>query len=557
MLMASAACTNVPVSATIAPTSSPSPSLSPPNGLIDIGGGRHLEMYCRGSGQPAVILEAGLGNTADVWNAISTSVDAFTTVCAYNRAGLGASDPRPQPHGAEAAADDLHALLVASGIGPPYVLVGASYGGLDVQLFARGHPAETAGVVLVDALAPGWDDRLEAILTPAQVAERRAIPNIEPITNEEIRASERGLAAAPPFPPVPLVVLHHGQPFPGGPGWPTDKVEALWASLQEGLARLSPQSAIILAAESGHRIHQEQPDLVTEAIHAVVDPGRWPPSAPPPPVAFGSGAPAAALSAIAGLLAFRAEGGIHLARGDGGDDRLVVPDEGMLVGEPSLDDAGRILAYTRAPRPPAEQTGPQPQVPAELWLRDLVAGVARRLAPDAQMPAVSPDGRSVAFSMHGHTLLVRSDGSGLRDLGEGGCHVWAPDSTRLAMCSPDDTMFVLRLSDLTHLALSSGPGVNNPTAWSPDATTIAVFSTRDGNGDIYLIGADGTNERRLTEEPGNQFAQIWTTRGLLVTSSLPDADASDWFLLDPTSGSLGAIPWLHAVAEPIGYAPSG
>ena len=173
------------------------------------------------------------------------------------------------------------------------------------------------------------------------------------------------------------------------------------------------------------------------------------------------------------------------------------------------------------------------------------------------MPAVSPDGQSVAFTNHAHTYLINSDGTGLRDLGEGGCPVWSPDSTRLAMCSPADTMFVLRLSDLAHVPLPSGPGLNNPTAWSPDATTIAVISTRDGNGEIYLIGADGTNERRLTDAPGNQFAQIWTAQGLLVTSSLPEADASDWFLVDPASGSPSAIPWLHAVAEPIGYARSG
>src|SRR5204863_6816577 len=122
-----------------------------------------------------------------------------------------------------------------------------------VQLFARHHPTETAGVVLVDAISAGWDDRLEAILTPKQVEERRAIPNGEPISNEEIRASERAVAAAPSFPPVPLVVLHHGVPFPGGQDWPTSKVEALWSSLQIGLAALSPHSAIILAAESGHR----------------------------------------------------------------------------------------------------------------------------------------------------------------------------------------------------------------------------------------------------------------------------------------------------------------
>ena len=118
-------------------------------------------------------------------------------------------------------------------------------------------------------------------------------------------------------------------------------------------------------------------------------------------------------------------------------------------------------------------------------------------------------------------------------------------------------MFVLRLADLAHGPLSSGPGLNNPTAWSPDGTTIAVFSTRDGNGEIYLIGADGTDERRLTDAPGNQFAQLWTTSGLLVSSSLPGADANDWFLVDPRSGSPSSIPWLHAVPNPIGYAQSG
>jgi pimeloyl-ACP methyl ester carboxylesterase len=557
MLVVAASCATAVLAPSGTPTSSSASSAALPNGPIEIGGGRHLEMYCRGSGRPTVILDAGLGNTADVWNAISTRVDGFATVCTYNRAGLGGSDPRPEPHGAQAAADDLNALLAATGLGPPYVLVGASYGGLVIQLFARDHPVETAGVILVDAIAPGWDDQLEAILTPAQVAERRAIPNGEPITNEEIRASERAVAGAPSFPPVPLVVLRHGVPFPGGPDWPTDKVEALWTSLQEGLARLSPQSAIILASESGHRIHQQQPDLVTDAIHAVVEPARWPPSGPPPPIAFGSGAPIAALSSSGGVLAFSAEDGIHLAHLDGTGNRLIVANEGMLVGEPSLDDNGGLLAYTRAPRPAAQQTGPQPALQAELWVRDLHGGAARKIAPDAEMPAVSPDGRSVAFTNLGHAYLVQADGTEVRDLGEGGCPVWSPDSMRLTLCSPDDTAFVLRLSDMARVPIPGGPGLNDPTAWSPDGTAIAIFSTRDGDGEIYLIGADGTNERRLTDAPGNQFAQIWTTDGIVVSSSLPDADANDWFIVDPGSGSPSAMPWLHAVPNPISYARSG
>ena len=142
-------------------------TFNPPTGLIDIGGGRHLEIACEGGRGPVVVLEAGLGNTLDVWSSVMARVSTFATVCAYNRAGLGRSDARPEPHGAQSAVDDLHALLAAARLPSPYVLVGASFGGLDAQLFASRYPSETQGVVLVDSLAPDWDHELEGLLTPS------------------------------------------------------------------------------------------------------------------------------------------------------------------------------------------------------------------------------------------------------------------------------------------------------------------------------------------------------------------------------------------------------
>src|SRR5204863_3252073 len=142
------------------------------------------------------------------------------------------------------------------------------------------------------------------------------------------------------------------------------------------------------------------------------------------------------------------------------------PSDGMLVGEPSLDDRGDVLAYVRRPRPVAGQGGPLSDAPAELWLRDITSGRARKLAPDGEMPSVSPNGRTVAFTSHGHTDVIQADGTSLRDLGESGCPVWSPDGTRLAMCSPDDTVFVLRLSDLSRVSIPGASGFDNPTAWS-------------------------------------------------------------------------------------------
>jgi TolB protein len=190
-------------------------------------------------------------------------------------------------------------------------------------------------------------------------------------------------------------------------------------------------------------------------------------------------------------------------------------------------------------------------------VRDLSTNAARRVALDGEVPAVSPDGRSVAFSRRGHTYVVRPDGSGLRDLGEGGCAVWSPDSTRLAMCTSDDSVFVLRVDTGDRTPVPTGPGPNDPSAWSPDGTTLALESSRDGNVDVYVVGIDGMGERRLTNAEGNQSVDAWLAQGLLVMSSPPDAPANDYFLVDPTSGSPAAIPWLHAVPDPIGYAPSG
>jgi pimeloyl-ACP methyl ester carboxylesterase len=538
-------------------STSPTPATPAlPNGLVDIGGGRSLVISCTGSGGPVVVLDAGLGNALDVWSSVVPMVESFTTVCRYDRAGLGGSDRRPAPHGASNAVDDLHALLAAASLPSPYVVVGASFGGLIAQLFARRYPDEVAGVVLVDALPPDWDAGLEALLSPAQVAERRAIPTDEDMTNEDIRASDAAVLAGPPFPPVPLVVLRHGLPFPGGTDWPTAKVEDLWAKLQDGLSALSPHSTSLLAAESGHRIHQQQPDLVAHAIHAIVDPARWPPTAPAEQPAFGAGAAAVEPGTTPGLLVVAGDDGLRVSRSDGSGAKVVVPADGMLVGEPSLDAEGRLLAYTRrAPIPTSE--APQQEATSEVWIADTVSGARHRVTDDGQIPTLSPDGAFVAFSRQGHTYLAHPDGRGLRDLGEGGCAVWAPDSARLAMCTSEDTVFLLRLADHVREPLATGPGPNDPTAWSPDGRSLALFSTRGGNGDVYLIDVDGTGERRLIEAPGNQLANSWTPAGLLVSSSLPDADANDWFLVDPATGAPGAIDWLHGAPNPIAYAPVG
>jgi pimeloyl-ACP methyl ester carboxylesterase len=118
---------------------------------VDVGGHR-LHILCSGSGEPAVILENGLGGSGLVgWSLVQPEVARFTRVCSYDRAGTGYSDPGPSPRTARRIAGELARLLDYTGMRGRVVLVGASIGGLFVRVFAFEHGERVAGLVLVDA----------------------------------------------------------------------------------------------------------------------------------------------------------------------------------------------------------------------------------------------------------------------------------------------------------------------------------------------------------------------------------------------------------------------
>ncbi len=133
-------------------------SYPPPGQLVDVGGYR-LHLYCLGQnidGRPTVILETGLGGSAasSDWAWIQPQVAKVTRVCAYDRAGLGWSDPGPGPRDAQHIAAELHALLQNSHTPGPYVLAGWSFGGLYVRAYANQYPEDVAGLVLIDSSSP-------------------------------------------------------------------------------------------------------------------------------------------------------------------------------------------------------------------------------------------------------------------------------------------------------------------------------------------------------------------------------------------------------------------
>jgi pimeloyl-ACP methyl ester carboxylesterase len=117
---------------------------------VDIGG-RTLNIFCSGTNGPPVIFESGGDGPGLGWEPMQTEVAKFTEACWYDRAGIGWSDSGPYPRTSAAIASDLHALLRQTGVPPPYVLAGGSFGGLNSRVYAGHFPNEVAGIVLIDS----------------------------------------------------------------------------------------------------------------------------------------------------------------------------------------------------------------------------------------------------------------------------------------------------------------------------------------------------------------------------------------------------------------------
>ena len=301
------------------------PPLPPPGRLVDVGGWR-LHLHCTGEarpGDPIVVLEAGAGDFSVEWALVQPGVAQFARVCSYDRADDGWSDMGPHPRTMRQIVYELHTLLERAGERPPYLLVGQSFGAPVVRLYAATHPAEVAGMVLVDG---GSDNpwRLQgdgSLKRSAELATGAAVPpvkasgavkeaDIPPAIRSQLEgfARERGPSANDgprallpadarrmrswalgqvkhwasgdnpfeheelaairavrtgsehPLGELPLLVITRGVADD------SPELEAEHRREQEATARMSRRGRLIVAERSGHHVQLEQPDLVVAAI---------------------------------------------------------------------------------------------------------------------------------------------------------------------------------------------------------------------------------------------------------------------------------------------------
>ncbi len=272
-------------------------------------GGHKMHIDCAGQGSPTVILESGLGDTYVSWRKVQPQIAQFSRACSYDRAGLGYSDPSSRPRTSKVIAEELHALLQAAGVTPPYVLVGHSLGGFNVRLYASLYRNEVAGMVLVDASHPDQENRFPPELknmegtwlreaeflefsTPFGMPRLMGLCDEEPVQRAaecnfhtaregvaELKAfteSAAQTAATASLGDIPLAVLSHDPDKPSSElppdlATPTNDV---WEKMQEELAHLSTRGSQMIAKNSAHYIQIDRPDVVVDAVRKVVEQAR-------------------------------------------------------------------------------------------------------------------------------------------------------------------------------------------------------------------------------------------------------------------------------------------
>jgi pimeloyl-ACP methyl ester carboxylesterase len=299
----------------------------PPLGrLVDVGTHRLHLVHKGPSGGPTVVIEQGAGEPWIFWWAIVERVAKFASVCSYDRAGIGSSDAACAAYTPLDSARELHTLLERARIPGPYILVAHSYGGLIARLFARDHQRDVAGLVLVDTFEEGIHFRPdvlpmyrrfrwmlammtfaarfgilrliakvrkpEASTLPAEIHARTEAVGHSPAffrgmsTDMKILdrydTSLRQPGATGRLGDLPLVVITHGQAFPG----PMAILEKYWEAGQRRLAALSTRGELVVARNSNHMVQLDEPDVVIGAIERVLAAAR------------GTGAPARAAAPV-------------------------------------------------------------------------------------------------------------------------------------------------------------------------------------------------------------------------------------------------------------------
>ena len=234
---------------------------------VDVGG-HGLQFLVGGQGSPAVIFEGGFGTGIASWSTVQRDVAAFAQTVSYDRAGIGQSDPGPKPRSAKQIAAELHTALEKAGVKPPYVMVGHSFGGIYVRVFADMYPKEVVGLVLIDPSQESFNDWLVKNQPDRVKAGQSNIAKASEGVQAEFAGVDTSYAQArvakvPEGIPVTILTATEDDSMPA-------EARKLWIEKHKEWAATVPASKHIVVDKATHFIQAQQPALVVDSIKQVL-----------------------------------------------------------------------------------------------------------------------------------------------------------------------------------------------------------------------------------------------------------------------------------------------
>ena len=252
-----------------------------------------IHLHCVGEGSPIIVFDSGVGGSHMDWINVQSSAGELTQACSYDRSGYGWSEMGIKPRTSKRIVNELTQLLKKAKKEPPYILVGHSFGGLNMQLFARANPDNVIGLILIDSIHVEQYKRFEdaGIEIPTVNTTRFLLGSKDQVTrgmpeeykdiayklvrsdkalssmfNElrNINISTEEIKNANEMPDIPVTVITHGKKV-----WDSamfKNMEEIWLELQAKLSKSTSKGKLLVAEESGHNIHLNQPKLILDEI---------------------------------------------------------------------------------------------------------------------------------------------------------------------------------------------------------------------------------------------------------------------------------------------------
>jgi pimeloyl-ACP methyl ester carboxylesterase len=234
--------------------------------LVQISGCKlYAKLVGENNGKPTVVMDAGYGDYSKAWDSVIEDLSILSNVLIYDRAGLGKSATSSNPRTSREMVKELKELLIEAMIKPPYILVGHSFGGVNLRMFATEYQNEVRGLVLVDSTPEDYRERfLPTMSRDFQQAYNKQF--IYEGNYDEFMESLKQLKDTRHKLNIPLIVLSAGKK-----AHYSRESQELWNEMQREILEISSEGKLVIAENSAHYIQNDEPEVVVSAVKKLID----------------------------------------------------------------------------------------------------------------------------------------------------------------------------------------------------------------------------------------------------------------------------------------------